>query len=127
MAMLSNLDLIRRVPLFSLLSNEQAQGIADEPVGSEALEMEQAERRGCGLCYEGRQQCSKDMPGRAATEPGDQAGRCGYRSVTGGRDAGQIRLCSSTSYVGWCYRYLYRCLGYSFQVGHYSDFRIRVL
>lgn len=28
MAMLSNLDLIRRVPLFSLLSEEQAQGIA---------------------------------------------------------------------------------------------------
>jgi CRP-like cAMP-binding protein len=32
MAMLSNLDLIRRVPLFSLLSNEQAQGIADNVV-----------------------------------------------------------------------------------------------
>ena len=29
MAMLSNLDLIRRVPLFSMLTNEQAQGIAD--------------------------------------------------------------------------------------------------
>ena len=32
MAMLSNLDLIRRVPLFSLLSNDQAQGIADNVV-----------------------------------------------------------------------------------------------
>ena len=32
MAMLSNLDLIRRVPLFSLLTNEQAQGIADSVV-----------------------------------------------------------------------------------------------
>ena len=32
MAMLSNLDLIRRVPLFSLLSNEQAKGIADNVV-----------------------------------------------------------------------------------------------
>lgn len=29
MAMLSNLDLIRRVPLFSMLTNEQAQSIAD--------------------------------------------------------------------------------------------------
>ena len=32
MAMLSNLDLIRRVPLFSMLTNEQAQGIADSIV-----------------------------------------------------------------------------------------------
>lgn len=32
MAMLSNLDLIRRVPIFSLLTNEQAQGIADAVV-----------------------------------------------------------------------------------------------
>ena len=32
MAMLSSLDLIRRVPLFSLLTNEQAQGIADNVV-----------------------------------------------------------------------------------------------
>lgn len=32
MAMLSNLDLIRRVPLFSLLTNEQAQSIADSVV-----------------------------------------------------------------------------------------------
>src|SRR5712671_476228 len=32
MAMLSNLDLIRRVPLFSLLTNDQAQGIADSVV-----------------------------------------------------------------------------------------------
>ncbi|MBL8381934.1 MAG: cyclic nucleotide-binding domain-containing protein [Burkholderiales bacterium] len=32
MAMLSNLDLIRRVPLFSMLTNEQAQGIADSVV-----------------------------------------------------------------------------------------------
>ena len=32
MAMLSNLDLIRRVPLFSLLTSEQAQGIADSVV-----------------------------------------------------------------------------------------------
>ena len=32
MAMLSNLDLIRRVPLFSLLTNDQAQGIADNVV-----------------------------------------------------------------------------------------------
>src|SRR3954469_8024730 len=30
--MLSNLDLIRRVPLFSLLTNDQAQGIADSVV-----------------------------------------------------------------------------------------------
>ena len=29
MAMLSNLDLIRRVPIFSLLTNDQAQDIAD--------------------------------------------------------------------------------------------------
>ena len=32
MTMLSNLDLIRRVPLFSLLTTEQAQGIADSVV-----------------------------------------------------------------------------------------------
>ena len=32
MAMLSNLDLIRRVPLFSMLTNDQAQGIADNVV-----------------------------------------------------------------------------------------------
>ena len=32
MAMISNLDLIRRVPLFSLLTNDQAQGIADAVV-----------------------------------------------------------------------------------------------
>ena len=32
MAMRSNLDLIRRVPLFSLLTNDQAQGIADSVV-----------------------------------------------------------------------------------------------
>ena len=32
MAMLSSLDLIRRVPLFSLLTNEQAQGIADNVI-----------------------------------------------------------------------------------------------
>lgn len=32
MAMLSSLDLIRRVPLFSLLTNEQAQGIADSVI-----------------------------------------------------------------------------------------------
>ncbi len=32
MAMLSNLDLIRRVPLFSLLTTDQAQGVADSVV-----------------------------------------------------------------------------------------------
>ena len=32
MAMLSNLDLIRRVPLFSLLTTDQAQSIADSVV-----------------------------------------------------------------------------------------------
>lgn len=32
MAMLSNLDLIRRVPLFSLLTTDQAQGVADNVV-----------------------------------------------------------------------------------------------
>ena len=32
MAMLSNLDLIRRVPIFSLLTNDQAKGIADSVV-----------------------------------------------------------------------------------------------
>jgi CRP/FNR family cyclic AMP-dependent transcriptional regulator len=32
MAMLSNLDLIRRVPLFSMLTNEQAQSVADSVV-----------------------------------------------------------------------------------------------
>ena len=32
MSMLSNLDLIRRVPLFSMLSNEHAQQVADSVV-----------------------------------------------------------------------------------------------
>ena len=32
MSMLSNLDLIRRVPLFSMLTNDQAQSIADSVV-----------------------------------------------------------------------------------------------
>jgi CRP-like cAMP-binding protein len=32
MSMLSNLDLIRRVPLFSMLTNDQAQGVADSVV-----------------------------------------------------------------------------------------------
>ena len=32
MSMLSNLDLIRRVPLFSMLTNDQAQQIADSVV-----------------------------------------------------------------------------------------------
>ena len=32
MTMLSSLDLIRRVPLFSMLTNDQAQGIADSVV-----------------------------------------------------------------------------------------------
>ena len=32
MSMLSNLDLIRRVPLFSMLSADQAQAIADSVV-----------------------------------------------------------------------------------------------
>ena len=32
MSMLTNLDLIRRVPLFSMLTNDQAQGIADAVV-----------------------------------------------------------------------------------------------
>ena len=32
MSMLTNLDLIRRVPLFSMLTNDQAQGIADSVV-----------------------------------------------------------------------------------------------
>ena len=32
MSMLSNLDLIRRVPLFSMLTNDQAQEVADSVV-----------------------------------------------------------------------------------------------
>ena len=32
MSMLTNLDLIRRVPLFSMLTNDQAQAIADSVV-----------------------------------------------------------------------------------------------
>ena len=32
MSLMSNLDLIRRVPLFSMLTNEQAQSIADAVV-----------------------------------------------------------------------------------------------
>lgn len=32
MSLMSNLDLIRRVPLFSMLTNDQAQAIADSVV-----------------------------------------------------------------------------------------------
>ena len=43
MSLMSNLDLIRRVPLFSMLTNEQAQSIADAVVKRRL-------RRGASTC-----------------------------------------------------------------------------
>lgn len=47
MAMLSNLDLIRRVPLFSLLTTEQAQSIADSVVKRRFRRGEVIVEQGC--------------------------------------------------------------------------------
>lgn len=84
MAMLSNLDLIRRVPLFSMLTNEQAQGIADAIV-------KRRFRRGEIIVEQGRKSnalfilltgrarvLSSDVRGRevilAVLQPGDYVG-----------------------------------------------------
>jgi CRP/FNR family cyclic AMP-dependent transcriptional regulator len=84
MAMLSNLDLIRRVPLFSMLTNEQAQGIADAIV-------KRRFRRGEIIVEQGRKSnalfilltgrarvLSADVRGRevilAVLQPGDYVG-----------------------------------------------------
>ena len=50
MAMLSNLDLIRRVPLFSMLTNDQAQGIADSVVKRRYRRGESPTRRHTARC-----------------------------------------------------------------------------
>ena len=70
MAMLSNLDLIRRVPLFSLLTNEQAQSIADSVV-------KRRYRRGEIIVEHGRKSNSLFilLNGRARVLTSDSRGR----------------------------------------------------
>ena len=70
MAMLSNLDLIRRVPLFSLLTNEQAQGIADSVV-------KRRFRRGEIVVEQARSRmpCSSCSPAGPASLTADSRGR----------------------------------------------------
>jgi CRP-like cAMP-binding protein len=69
MAMLSNLDLIRRVPLFSLLTNDQAQGIADSVV-------KRRFRRGEIVVEHGKKSNALFilLTGRARVQPGDYVG-----------------------------------------------------
>ena len=70
MSMLSNLDLIRRVPLFSLLTNEQAQAIADGVV-------KRRFRRGELVVEQGRKSNALFilLNGRARVLTADQRGR----------------------------------------------------
>ena len=70
MAMLSNLDLIRRVPLFSLLTNEQAQTIADGVV-------KRRYRRGEIIVEQGRKSDALFilLSGRARVVTSDSRGR----------------------------------------------------
>lgn len=70
MSMLSNLDLIRRVPLFSLLTNEQAQAIADSVV-------KRRFRRGELVVEQGRKSNALFimLNGRARVLTADQRGR----------------------------------------------------
>ena len=102
MAMLSNLDLIRRVPLFSLLTNEQAQGIADSVVkrrfrrGEIVVEPRQEVRTPCSSCSpqspcaHGRLARPRSHPGGAAVgrlrrrdEPDRQRAALGHRACRG--------------------------------------------
>ena len=70
MAMLSNLDLIRRVPLFSLLTTDQAQSIADSVV-------KRRFRRGEVIVEQGRKSNALFilLNGRARVLTADQRGR----------------------------------------------------
>jgi CRP-like cAMP-binding protein len=70
MAMLSNLDLIRRVPLFSMLTNEQAQAIADGVV-------KRRYRRGEIIVEQGRKSNALYilLTGRARVMTADSRGR----------------------------------------------------
>ncbi|MEY4753640.1 MAG: hypothetical protein RJA44_1315 [Pseudomonadota bacterium] len=70
MAMLSNLDLIRRVPLFSLLTNEQAQTIADGVI-------KRRYRRGEIIVEQGRKSDALFilLSGRARVVTSDSRGR----------------------------------------------------
>jgi CRP/FNR family transcriptional regulator, cyclic AMP receptor protein len=70
MAMLSNLDLIRRVPLFSMLTNEQAQTIADGVV-------KRRYRRGEIIVEQGRKSDALFilLSGRARVITSDSRGR----------------------------------------------------
>jgi CRP-like cAMP-binding protein len=85
MAMLSNLDLIRRVPLFSMLTNDQAQGIADSVV-------KRRFRRGEIIVEHGRKSNALFilLTGRARVLTADSAGarsssRCCSRATTSAR------------------------------------------
>ena len=55
MSMLSNLDLIRRVPLFSMLTNEQARAVADGVVKRRCrrgeLVVEQGKKSNASVSY----------------------------------------------------------------------------
>ena len=66
MSLMSNLDLIRRVPLFSMLTNEQAQAIADAVVKRRL-------RRGELVVEQGRK--SNALNGRARVLTSDSRGR----------------------------------------------------
>lgn len=84
MAMLSNLDLIRRVPLFSMLTNEQAQGVANNIVKRRyrrgELIMEQGQKsNSLYILLSGRARVlASDARGReiilAVLQPGDYVG-----------------------------------------------------
>ena len=76
MSMLSNLDLIRRVPLFSLLTNEQAQAIADSVV-------KRRFRRGELIVEQGRKSDALFilLNGRARVLTADARGREGILAV----------------------------------------------
>ncbi len=84
MAMLSNLDLIRRVPLFSLLTTEQAQSIADSVVKRRFRRGEVIVEQGCKsnalfILLNGRARVlTSDQRGRevilAVLQPGNYVG-----------------------------------------------------
>ena len=58
MSLMSNLDLIRRVPLFSMLTNEQAQSIADAVVKRRLRRGELVVEQGrCSSCSTGAHAC----------------------------------------------------------------------
>jgi hypothetical protein len=86
MSMLSNLDLIRRVPLFSMLTAEQAQGIADAVV-------KRRFRRGELVVEQGRKSNSLFilLNGRARVLTADSRGREVILAVLAPRSAPRSR------------------------------------